>query len=252
MHSFANLAVKKREFNRKDAKKRKVRKGLFSCRLQYIPFWVLFLRKNNQSITAMQEIEFEIDRDAVKHYFLTIWLLTCIGILVVLSPFILAILDTVWERSARPAVAVQMQTMEGKPVFTANPAARNSNPIFFFLGCMIFVAPWVATLIFVCWLCPQQAKNLRYRLEDSTLRADGGVFFLFRKSIPLERITDVALVQGPLLRFFDIWAMRIQTAGSAQCEATLWGVREPDKMRALILAQRQGVYGEKAGDKIQV
>jgi membrane protein YdbS with pleckstrin-like domain len=97
-------------------------------------------------------------------------------------------------------------------------------------------------------ICTWQAHNLRYRLEATTLRADGGVFFLFRKSIPLERITDIALVQGPLLRFFDIWAMRIQTAGSAQCEATLYGVCEPEKIRELILSQRQRIYGEKAGD----
>ena len=80
------------------------------------------------------------------------------------------------------------------------------------------------------------------------LRVDGGVFFLFRKSIPLERITDVNLVQGPLLRRFGIWAMRIQTAGSSRCEAILYGVREPEKIRTLILSQRQDAHGGKAGD----
>ena len=80
------------------------------------------------------------------------------------------------------------------------------------------------------------------------LCVSGGVFFLFRKSIPLERITDIALVQGPLLRLFGIWAMRIQTAGSAQCEATLYGVCEPEKIRTVILSQRQGVYAK--GDEV--
>ena len=64
----------------------------------------------------------------------------------------------------------------------------------------------------------------------------------YRKSIPLERITDIALMQGPLLRYFGIWVMNIQTAGSAQCEATLYGVREPEKVRLLILSHRQDVY----------
>ena len=97
-------------------------------------------------------------------------------------------------------------------------------------------------------LCPQQANNLRYRLEGSTLRADGGVFFLFRKSILLERITDVALVQGPLLRFFNIWAIRIQTAGWAEHGATLYGIRNPEEIRELILSRRQRIYGEKTED----
>jgi membrane protein YdbS with pleckstrin-like domain len=113
------------------------------------------------------------------------------------------------------------------------------------LGIVVALVHYFA---FGLWLCPQQANNLRYRLEGTTLRVDGGVFFLVRKSIPLERITDIALVQGPLLRYFGIWAMRIQTAGSAQCEATLYGVRNPEEVRESILSQRQRIDGEKAAD----
>ena len=156
-----------------------------------------------QQNPPMQETEFEIDRNAVKNYFVARWILFCILAcgLFVLPPFV--------------------------SIFTA----------------AIFIAFAIGF-----WLCPQQANNLRYRLEGNTVRADGGVFFLFRKSIPLERITDVALVQGPLLRYFGIWAMRIQTAGSAQCEATLYGVRNPEEIRELILSQRQRIYGEKTAD----
>jgi len=169
----------------------------------------------------MQEIEFEIDRDAVRRYSLTSALLSIAIPLVFLVPWILITL------LAR--------------LFSGDFFAL----ILLFKFTIIFGIVLAGGFVFGYWLCPQQVKNLRYRLEGNTLRADGGVFFLFRKSIPLERITDVALVQGPLLRYFNIWAMRIQTAGSAQCEATLWGVREPEKIRELILAQRQGVYGEK-------
>ena len=114
---------------------------------------------------------------------------------------------------------------------------------FALFGLIIIVAWFVGW-----WLCPRQANNLRYRLDGNVLRADGGVFFLSRKSIPLERITDIALVQGPLLRFFGIWSMRIQTAGSAQCEATLYGIRDPEQIRELILSQRRNIYGEKSED----
>ena len=118
---------------------------------------------------------------------------------------------------------------------------------------LLLLLIWIVPgLIHYYWsshkLCPQQANNLRYRLEGSTLRADGGVFFLFRKSIPLERITDVALVQGPLLRFFNIWAIRMQTAGSTESEATLYGIRNPEEVRELILSRRQSIYGEKTED----
>ena len=112
---------------------------------------------------------------------------------------------------------------------------------FFGLGLILALVHYFA---FGLWLCPQQANNLCYRLDGSTLRVDGGVFFLFRKSIPLERITDVALVQGPLLRYCGIWAMQIQTAGTPTAEAVLYGVCEPEKVRDLILSRRQSVHNE--------
>lgn len=107
-----------------------------------------------------------------------------------------------------------------------------------FFGLGFFVALF-HYFIFSPWLCSQQSNNLRYRLDGRTLRVDGGVFFLFRKSIPLERITDIALNQGPLLRFFGLWSMSIQTAGTGTgCEAVLYGVRDPEKVRDQILSQR--------------
>ena len=171
----------------------------------------------------MTEIEFEIDRNTVFHYFLTIECLSFIGLILLFSFPVIMIFVAALKNVTGTAIA--------------------------FLCCLVFLAGVIfGDFKFSLWLCPQQANNLRYRLEGNTLREDGGVFFLFRKSIPLERITDINLVQGPLLRFFGIWAMRIQTAGSDQCEATLYGVREPEKVRTLILAQRHNAHGEKAGD----
>jgi len=173
----------------------------------------------------MQTTEFEIDRAAVKDYFLVTLVLQCFGIpaLILFPVGFISLVDAMFS-----------------------PFGHGLDIIVFIVLASVFLL--LVLSVFGHWLCPQQANNLCYRLEGSTLRADGGVFFLFRKSIPLERITDVALVQGPLMRFFNIWAMRIQTAGSAQCEATLYGVRNPEEMRELILSQRKQVYGEKTED----
>ena len=169
----------------------------------------------------MQEIEFEIDRNAVRNYFVAVWVLLCFGI----PAFLFSPIGC-------------LSLLEG----------QQSGFITIVVILSVLVLFLIISSAFFFWLCPQQANNLRYRLEGNTVRADGGVFFLFRKSIPLERITDVALVQGPLLRYFGIWAMRIQTAGSAQCEATLYGVRNPEGVRESILSQRQRIDGEKAAD----
>lgn len=102
----------------------------------------------------------------------------------------------------------------------------------------------VAVLVYVFlvgpWLPRKQADVLRYRLEGSTLRIDGGVVFLARKAIPLDRVTNIALVQGPLMRRFGLWSLRVQTAGvgSAIPEGVLFGVEEPERVRDLLLETR--------------
>lgn len=101
----------------------------------------------------------------------------------------------------------------------------------------------VALLYAVTWgqfLPRQQAEALCYWLEGTTLRADSGVYFLKRKAIPLDRITDLVLVQGPLLRWCGIWAIHVQTAGLGQGmpEAVLYGLDRPEQIRDELLRAR--------------
>ena len=90
------------------------------------------------------------------------------------------------------------------------------------------------------WLSKKQVDALKYWLDGSTLRVDQGVFFLKRKAIPLDRITDVALAQGPIMRFCGTWALQVQTAGtgSGTPEATLYGLADPEKTRDDLLKAR--------------
>jgi putative membrane protein len=91
------------------------------------------------------------------------------------------------------------------------------------------------------WLPTRQSGELRYWLEGSTLRVDQGVYFLKRKAIPLDRVTDVMLVQGPVMRRCGIWSLNIQTAGmggQSVAEAILYGIEEPERVRDLLLATR--------------
>jgi len=93
------------------------------------------------------------------------------------------------------------------------------------------------------WLSRKQSQALRYWLEGSTLRVDQGVFFLKRKAIPLDRITDVVLSQGPLMKWCGLWELRVQTAGTGHGvpEASLYGVTEPEAVRDMLLLARDEV-----------
>ncbi|MGL4942417.1 MAG: PH domain-containing protein [Thermoguttaceae bacterium] len=111
----------------------------------------------------------------------------------------------------------------------------------FFFGIGIVVAIIYATLISP-WLSPKQSEALQYSVDGKVLRVNKGVYFLSRKAIPLDRITDLALVQGPVMRFCGIWALQVQTAGAGgpngQAEAVLYGVENAEQVREEILALR--------------
>lgn len=123
---------------------------------------------------------------------------------------------------------------------------RWSHILFLLLvGIWFFGAGLVAAVIYCftwgTWLPRKQADSLRYWLDGTTLRADSGVYFLKRKSIPLDRVTDVALVQGPLLRKFGLWTLQVQTAGMgghSVAEATLYGLAKPEEVRDELVRMR--------------
>lgn len=87
------------------------------------------------------------------------------------------------------------------------------------------------------------ADSLEYRLGRDTLSvssciAFGGVTLCRQtKSIPLAKITDVKLIQGPVLSRMGLWSVHIQTAGVGHLrpEATLYGLDEPHEARDRIL-----------------
>jgi membrane protein YdbS with pleckstrin-like domain len=96
-------------------------------------------------------------------------------------------------------------------------------------------------LLIGSWLAPQQAQALKYWLEESGLHVNQGVYFLKRKTIPYDKITDLVLSQGPLLRALGLWQINVETAGSNQqrSEAVLLGVKNPEEVKAKIIEARE-------------
>jgi len=100
----------------------------------------------------------------------------------------------------------------------------------------------IPPLVILSWICctPIMTYALRYRMDAHVLRVDKGVLFKSRKAIPLDKITDLELVQGPLLRALGMWTIKVQTAstGLQTPEATLIGVSDPEQVRDEIMAAR--------------
>jgi hypothetical protein len=83
--------------------------------------------------------------------------------------------------------------------------------------------------------CRDWARSLDYRLDDEVLAVSScftlGRLVLWRQElrIPPAKITDVKLVQGPILSYLYLWFLRVQTAGmgSPLPETTLYALENP-------------------------
>jgi len=124
-------------------------------------------------------------------------------------------------------------------------------PVAFFIIMFVLTGVWllgiggiiiafIYAFKFGPWLSKKQSHALLYWLDNYTLMVNQGVFFLKRKSIPLDRVTDIVLAQGPLMKWCGIWELRIQTAGTGQNmpEASLYGLDDPEAVRDLLLKAR--------------
>ena len=86
-------------------------------------------------------------------------------------------------------------------------------------------------------------SHMRCTLTPKTLEVSRGMFIRTEKTVPLDKITDLGMVHGPIMRHFAIQALSVETAGQSSAGALvrLAGIVEVEKFRAAVLAQRDKV-----------
>jgi membrane protein YdbS with pleckstrin-like domain len=107
----------------------------------------------------------------------------------------------------------------------------------------IFAGGLIAVVVFVAVWIPLYYRSVVYLLSRTEMTWKRGVWFRGTGIVPYNRITNVDIVQGPLMRIFGISDLRIQTAGysaQAQAEIRIQGIEEPEEARELIMAQVRG------------
>lgn len=100
-------------------------------------------------------------------------------------------------------------------------------PIWFFLGPIIH---------------KKQYDALESELTARTLNIRKGVLVKTQKNVPLDKITDLAVSEGPVLRALGLCSLRVETAGggggSQMGQAFLPGVVDALKFRDAVMKQR--------------
>jgi putative membrane protein len=135
---------------------------------------------------------------------------------------------------------------------------------FFLQALIVLVVSFITIPIAFVWLFigpgfhRRQYAALSCELTTRTLHVKRCVLVRVQQNIPLDKITDLALVEGPLLRHLGLCALRIETAGggpgAATGQAMLIGVTDAEKFRDQVLAQRDAVVfdGAAAGATMEV
>jgi membrane protein YdbS with pleckstrin-like domain len=109
-------------------------------------------------------------------------------------------------------------------------------------------------LIFGAAFFKKRYDALECILTERTLHVRRGVIFRSEKNVPLDKIQDISLTEGPLLRHLGLASLRIETAGQSVqggADATLVGIVDSPAFRDAILDQRDRVVGAHSSGEAQ-
>jgi putative membrane protein len=84
---------------------------------------------------------------------------------------------------------------------------------------------------------------LSCEMTEKFLKVRKGVFVKIEKNVPLEQITDMGIVEGPLMRLLGIKALSVETAGQSSQGALvkLLALDEIEEFRDKVLRQRDNL-----------
>ena len=109
----------------------------------------------------------------------------------------------------------------------------------------------ILIVIFIAWVRLYYA-SMWYELKDDEMSWKRGVWFRRTGIVPYNRITNLDVIQGPVMRRLGISTLSIQTAGysgQAVPEIRIEGIEHADDLRELIrtLVRQSGVHSDGTG-----
>lgn len=87
-------------------------------------------------------------------------------------------------------------------------------------------------------------EHLQCKLTERHLEFKKGVLFKVEKTIPLENIQDLTFIENPILKYFDLRVLKIETAGHSNPKGSdmkLIGIINALKFKEQVLDQREKI-----------
>lgn len=138
---------------------------------------------------------------------------------------------------------------------TFNPLVKTYILMYVALILLISVAGWPILVIWLLglgqWYSKRYYEKLECLITERVLRFKKGIFIQVEKTIPLENIQDLTFIEGPLLRYFNLCVLKVETAGQGNMqdgnEMKLIGINDADAFRDLVIRQREFLVDRKSG-----
>ena len=100
------------------------------------------------------------------------------------------------------------------------------------------------------WYVREWVRRFSCTLTEERLHIQQGVFIRRQSDIPLDRVTDLQLYHGPLMRLLGVVGLKVETAGqgTTQSEGNLIGIVDSAAFRDAVLRQRDAVSSSPNAD----
>ena len=100
------------------------------------------------------------------------------------------------------------------------------------------------------WMSGKFFKTLSCQITNKNLKFSKGLILHIEKTIPVENIQDLSFIGGPILRYFGLTVIKIETAGGGggnhnQNMMSMLGINDAESFKTDILLQREKVIHEK-------
>ncbi|HCE50260.1 MAG TPA: hypothetical protein DER18_02280 [Shewanella baltica] len=91
------------------------------------------------------------------------------------------------------------------------------------------------------WGTRRYIRNMSAELTSNKLIVRRGILTRTENSVPLDKITDMALIQGPIMRLFGLHKLTVETAGQSGAGAliSLVGIVDAPQFRTRVLEQKE-------------
>lgn len=119
------------------------------------------------------------------------------------------------------------------------------QPVLALILIIVTIPIAIVYMIVARFFIDRYLENLRCALTERTLDIKKGILNKTESTIPLEKITDLQLFQGPVMRFFGLHGFKVETAGQSSPTGgslvNIVGIVDTKAFRKAVLEQRDRV-----------